>query len=153
MLLIPSDPQGDGRNVTWKRGPSNEKDLHLSYCLQNAAEQFTSEADTIQTDPSVVNVIQGEVACARPGDGPVALGSDSATTCHIVAFRDCETGKTVLAHLDSPSRVSDAIGHMLTLAVTGNVSTGAIGDHRVTFRRDAESAAVAACACATCWNL
>lgn len=60
----------------------------------------------------VVNVMQGEAATAQPGHGPVALGSDSATTCHIVAFRNPSTGRVCLAHLDSSKRIAKAVDGM-----------------------------------------
>ena len=60
-------------------------------------------------------MLQGEVAVVSPGDGPAGLGSDSATTCHIVAFRRSSTGRTCLAHLDSPHEVTAAISCMLNL--------------------------------------
>lgn len=63
--------------------------------------------------------MQGEVAAASPGDGPTGLGSDSATTCHIVAFRNPATGRTCLAHLDDPHRVAEAITSMLRLVSVG----------------------------------
>lgn len=76
-------------------------------------------------------MIQGEVAAAEPGnfDG---LGSDSATTCHIVAFRNPASGRTCLAHLDSCNRISEAIGCMLALVLSGDgqiESTGKLEDN------------------------
>ena len=61
----------------------------------------------------VLSVIQGEFAVAQPGDGPLALGSDSATTCHIVGFRNPSSGRTCLAHLDQLNGLSEAIDCML----------------------------------------
>ncbi|CAN0420863.1 unnamed protein product, partial [Laminaria digitata] len=66
----------------------------------------------------ILSVLQGEVATAQPGDGPVALGSDSATTCHIVGFRNPADGRTCLAHLDSADRVKEALESMLSLVST-----------------------------------
>lgn len=64
-------------------------------------------------------MLQGEVAAADLGDGPAGLGSDSATTCHIVAFRNPSTGRTCLAHLDSPREAAAAIACMLRLMSRG----------------------------------
>lgn len=44
---------------------------------------------------------QKEAAVVGPGDPMVMLGSEDATTCHIVIVRDVETGVTGLAHLDN----------------------------------------------------
>lgn len=63
----------------------------------------------------IVNVIQGEVAVAKPGDGPSALGSESATTCHIVGFRNPSSGATCLAHLDDWRTAANAMRQMLHL--------------------------------------
>lgn len=76
----------------------------------------------------VLCVIQGEVAAASPGDGPRGLGSDSATTCHIVAFRNPATGRTCLAHLDDPRKVGEAIASMLRLVSVGGDSDDCGGE-------------------------
>ncbi|CAM9787409.1 unnamed protein product, partial [Pylaiella littoralis] len=87
--------------------------------VQKDAEVFASSpVQTIDTS-EVICVMQGEVAAASPGDGPTGLGSDSATTCHIVAFRNPATGRTCLAHLDDPHRVAEAITSMLRLVSVG----------------------------------
>lgn len=75
----------------------------------------------------VLSVIQGEVAAAQPGDGPRALGSDSATTCHIVGFRNPASGRTCLAHLDSADRLSEVIGRMLALVTDPTQGHGDAG--------------------------
>lgn len=76
-------------------------------------------------------MLQGEVAVANhnPSDGPAGLGSDSATTCHIVAFRNPTTGRSCLAHLDSPRSVDAAVASMLRLMSTvgGSVGGGGCG--------------------------
>jgi protein N-terminal asparagine amidohydrolase len=46
-------------------------------------------------------VNQHEFAVSHPGDSSVSiLGSDDATTCHIVTVRHAESGVTCLAHVD-----------------------------------------------------
>ena len=44
---------------------------------------------------------QREMAVVAPGDNVSMVGSEDATTCHIVIIRDDHTGVTGLAHLDS----------------------------------------------------
>lgn len=75
-----------------------------------------------RTRVQIVNVIQGEVAVIKPGDGPSALGSDSATTCHIVGIRNPDTGETCLAHLDDWKTANQAVRKMLHL-VSGDTRT------------------------------
>ncbi|CAM9501600.1 unnamed protein product, partial [Scytosiphon promiscuus] len=88
--------------------------------VQANAELFASAGvRDIDTSSEILCVLQGEVAAATPGDGPVGLGSDSATTCHIVALRHPATGRTCLAHLDDPRGVDEAIGRMLRLMHVG----------------------------------
>ncbi|CAM9656568.1 unnamed protein product [Ectocarpus sp. 4 AP-2014] len=67
----------------------------------------------------VLCVLQGEVAAASCGEGPAGLGSDSATTCHIVAFRNPASGRTCLAHLDDARKVEEAVACMLRLMSAG----------------------------------
>ena len=42
---------------------------------------------------------QREMAVIAPGDNMNMIGSEDATTCHIVVIRDKHTGVTGLAHL------------------------------------------------------
>ena len=47
---------------------------------------------------------QHEVAVTHPDDPHVAiLGSEDATTCHVVIIRDPSTGVTAMAHIDGAS--------------------------------------------------
>ncbi|CAM9488135.1 unnamed protein product, partial [Hapterophycus canaliculatus] len=91
-----------------------------SHQVQAKANLFASACvQGIETSSEVLCVLQGEVAAANPGDGPVGLGSDSATTCHIVALRNPTTGRACLAHLDDPKVVDEAIGCMMRLMYVG----------------------------------
>eukprot|EP00903_Cladosiphon_okamuranus_P008080 g7792.t2 len=84
--------------------------------VQRNAEVFASSpVEVIDTSSEVLCVLQGEVAAASPGDGPLGLGSDSATTCHIVAFRNPSSGRTCLSHLDSALEAAAATASMLRL--------------------------------------
>jgi len=52
------------------------------------------------SDPCVY-VGQREAAVVAPGDSVRMLGSEDATTCHVIVLRDSHTGVTGLAHLDN----------------------------------------------------
>ncbi|CAM9518169.1 unnamed protein product [Ascophyllum nodosum] len=119
MLLVPGDAEEDGsRSYTpWQSGGRPVKadcgilDVRQ---LQNETQRFADSAvQVITTGDEVLSVIQGEFAVAQPGEGPLALGSDSATTCHIVGFRNPSSGRTCLAHLDQLNGLSEAIDCML----------------------------------------
>ena len=64
----------------------------------------------------VIYVGQREVAILNPGQnfGLRYIGSEDATTCHIITMRNPQSGKCALAHLDHvPSKGLDHIAHKL----------------------------------------
>ncbi|CAM9225097.1 unnamed protein product [Choristocarpus tenellus] len=105
----------------------------LSSELVETAERFCTTSTCVQENTiEVLRVLQGEVAMAMPGDGPESLGSDCATTCHIVAMRNPSSGQSCLAHLDSASRVTECVNRMNTLMdapVPQDSSTNATGGY------------------------
>lgn len=58
-------------------------------------------ARRVEASEPCLYVQQREVAVIAPGDDMRILGSEDATTCHIVVLRDSNTGVTGLAHLDN----------------------------------------------------
>jgi Protein N-terminal asparagine amidohydrolase len=71
-----------------------------------SAEHSSYTLQVLQRECGVINALAAS---------PAALGSDAATTCHIVAFRDPATCRTALAHLDSAATVAEAVSTLLTL--------------------------------------
>lgn len=55
----------------------------------------------VESSEACVYVGQKEAAVVAPGDRIRMLGSEDATTCHIVVLRDTNTGVTGIAHLDN----------------------------------------------------
>jgi len=55
----------------------------------------------VDASEACVYVGQKEAAVVAPGDSMRILGSEDATTCHIVILRDSHTGVTGIAHLDN----------------------------------------------------
>jgi len=55
----------------------------------------------VKAEERCVYVGQRELAMAGPEDRVEMLGSEDATTCHIVVLRDSNTNTTGLAHLDT----------------------------------------------------
>jgi Protein N-terminal asparagine amidohydrolase len=86
-----------------------------SQICTSMASQF-KKMEERQASEHTLHVLQRECAVidATPAS-PAALGSDAATTCHIVAFRDPTTCRTALAHLDNAATVADAVSTLLTL--------------------------------------
>ena len=63
---------------------------------------FSSAPRTLRAEERHVYVGQREMAVGARGDGLEILGSEDATTCHIVIMRDVssEAGVTGVAHID-----------------------------------------------------
>jgi Protein N-terminal asparagine amidohydrolase len=108
------------RGCSWQQAaPAAELAATVSsnqVCTSMASQfQKMEERQTVSTE-STLQVLQRECAVidASPAS-PAALGSDAATTCHIVAFRDPATCKTALTHLDNAATVADAVSTLLTL--------------------------------------
>jgi len=67
----------------------------------NSAKLVEKCLREVSAEERCVYVGQREVAVAGPDDRVEMLGSEDATTCHIVILRDSNTNTTGLAHLDT----------------------------------------------------
>lgn len=70
--------------------------------LKHSAESvLQQEVKQYKTLPNTVYVYQREIAVTHPDDDVVdVLGSDEATTCHILILRHTGSGVTALSHFD-----------------------------------------------------
>ena len=89
----------DGLQVT---SPISVSCLHDTYQLlkANSLSLLSRAPRQVSAEEKCVYVAQREVAVAGTEDAVELLGSEDATTCHIVILRDTNTGTTGLAHLD-----------------------------------------------------
>ena len=61
---------------------------------------------------------QHEFACTHPGDPHVSvLGSEDATTCHVVTMRNAATGATAMAHIDTAQGVKEGIRYCIKMII------------------------------------
>jgi len=67
----------------------------------NSMSVINRSVRRVEAGEKCIYVGQKEAAILTPGDRMDMLGSEDATTCHIVIVRDVETGVTGLAHLDN----------------------------------------------------
>ncbi|XP_042166604.1 protein N-terminal asparagine amidohydrolase-like [Oncorhynchus tshawytscha] len=89
--------------------PGSTVDLFARYPhLQENARVFRSKP-VVDVDPKCLLYIQQrEFAATTPADNSVAvLGSDDATTCHLVLVRHTGSGAACLAHCDGSSTWSE----------------------------------------------
>lgn len=88
--------------------PRNLRDFVSTHCCRRKSSEFTSQTVVeIRQNQGLLYVCQNEVGISVPEDENVhILGSEDATTCHILVLRNPETGKTGIAHLDRISKHS-----------------------------------------------
>eukprot|EP00092_Neocalanus_flemingeri_P071761 GFUD01088222.1.p1 GENE.GFUD01088222.1~~GFUD01088222.1.p1 ORF type:complete len:338 (+),score=87.59 GFUD01088222.1:223-1236(+) len=77
--------------------------LHTEYQLlkANSLSVLNRPAKLVGAGEKCLYVGQRELAVVAPGDNVNMVGSEDATTCHVVILRDIHTGVTGLAHLDN----------------------------------------------------
>ena len=90
----------DGQEVTTSLSVTS---LHDTFQLlkANSLSLLSRPQRLVSAEERFVYVGQREVAVAGPEDRVEMLGSEDATTCHIVILRDSNTNTTGLAHLDT----------------------------------------------------
>ncbi|XP_056606152.1 protein N-terminal asparagine amidohydrolase [Triplophysa dalaica] len=72
--------------------------------LMEHAKQFASKSPEPVDPKELLYIQQREFAATTPADNSVSiLGSDDATTCHLVVLRHTGSGATCLAHCDGSS--------------------------------------------------
>jgi len=67
----------------------------------NSISTLSRTPRQIDASEPCVYIGQKEAAVVAPGDSMRMLGSEDATTCHVVILRDTNTGVTGMAHLDN----------------------------------------------------
>ncbi|KTF84662.1 hypothetical protein cypCar_00039864 [Cyprinus carpio] len=76
--------------------------------LKESAKQFVSRSPEAVDTKQLLYVQQREFAATTPADNSVSvLGSDDATTCHLVVLRHTGSGATCLAHCDGSSTCTE----------------------------------------------
>ena len=90
----------DGYEVS---SPLPVSQLHTKYKLlkANSLSVLSRPARQVDASEKCLYVGQKEVAVVSPGDNVNMVGSEDATTCHILILRDGHTGVTGLAYLDN----------------------------------------------------
>ena len=90
----------DGQEVTTSLCA---RSLHDSFQLlkANSLSLLSRPQRLVSAEERCVYVGQREVAVAGREERVEMLGSEDATTCHIVVLRDSTTATTGLAHLDT----------------------------------------------------
>jgi len=90
----------DGFDV---ESPLSVSELHQKFQLlkANSVSLLGRPARQVEASDRCLYVGQREVGVLAPGDNIHMLGSEDATTCHVVILRDIHTGVTGLAHLDN----------------------------------------------------
>ncbi|XP_051997382.1 protein N-terminal asparagine amidohydrolase-like [Xyrauchen texanus] len=103
------------------------------------AKQFASRCQEPVDPKQLLYVQQREFAATTPADNSVSvLGSDDATTCHLVVLRHTGSGATCLAHCDGSSTwtevplIVNAVTSRSNLAKEGRLSCILLGDDRKT---------------------
>ncbi|XP_062304477.1 protein N-terminal asparagine amidohydrolase [Osmerus eperlanus] len=114
--------------------PSSTDELFTKYPhLQTNASEFRSKAFVDVDSKCLLYVQQREFAATTPADNSVAvIGSDDATTCHLVLVRHTGSGAACLAHCDGSSTWSEV--PLIVKAVTslsGPVKEGRLELHLV----------------------
>jgi len=108
MVIIIDDEKLKSIPESWTNFGSQHP--HLS----KNTEQMRQTVKTIQPSERLLYVQQREFAVVSPSDDKVdILGSEDATTCHIVVFRHTGSGAVALSHLDG-SDTEGAVQGMLS---------------------------------------
>ncbi|TSK62615.1 Protein N-terminal asparagine amidohydrolase [Bagarius yarrelli] len=90
-------------------GVTSATELFSKYShLKDNAKIFRSKPPVTVDPKCLLYVQQREFAVTTPADGSVSvIGSDDATTCHLIVLRHTGSGATCLAHLDGSSTWSE----------------------------------------------
>jgi len=99
-------------------------DLEKAYpVLAARSETLRRRPTATQRSPRLLYVLQREFAVVSPADERVdVLGSEDATTCHLLVLRHTGSGVTALAHLDGAG-MEEAVDRMIASML--EVSRGA----------------------------
>eukprot|EP00095_Tigriopus_kingsejongensis_P002487 maker-scaffold64_size435223-snap-gene-2.23 protein:Tk02487 transcript:maker-scaffold64_size435223-snap-gene-2.23-mRNA-1 annotation:"protein n-terminal asparagine amidohydrolase" len=110
---------GESGNVPMTFVPSSvEAFLKSSKWIEQEANVFKGTSPKkLKADEGVLYVNQSEFAMSHPGDPNVSiLGSEDATTCHILVLRESRTHVTALAHMDSGHGVSRMVDKLARIS-------------------------------------
>ena len=88
--------------VRVEKQPSSIGDLEQSFpVLSTRSETLYAQSPVVQSPVKLLYVLQREFAVVSPTDDKIdVLGSEDATTCHLLALRHTGSGVTALAHFD-----------------------------------------------------
>ncbi|XP_075035875.1 protein N-terminal asparagine amidohydrolase [Mixophyes fleayi] len=90
--------------------------------LKERAKELTSQSTQIFGPDGLLYVQQRELAATTPNDSSISfLGSEDATTCHILVLRHTGSGATCLAHCDgsdTEKEVADVLSSVKSLSQT-----------------------------------
>ncbi|KAL4624523.1 protein N-terminal asparagine amidohydrolase [Arapaima gigas] len=102
--------------------------------IKDSAREFHAKAPVSVDTRCLLYVQQRECATTTPADNSVSvLGSDDATTCHLVVLRHTGSGATCLAHCDGSNTWSEvslivkSVNHLSSQASEGRLELHLIG--------------------------
>lgn len=101
--------------------PTRLSDFIQKYVRPSKTEEFLAkETKSFSSKDGVVYVGQREagILCPNSSHGLKFVGSEDATTCHIVVIREQNSGKTALIHLDEVN--SSALDHVTKQVCDGS---------------------------------
>lgn len=106
--------------------------LQMSPQLQERARNLTSQPTQIVGAEGFLYVQQRELAATRPEDSTISiLGSEDATTCHIIVLRHTGSGATCLAHCDGSDSENEVAAIIQAVKSLTKTSEGRLELHMV----------------------
>lgn len=99
--------------------------------LKDGAQQFVSRTAEPVDPKHLLYIQQREFAVTTPADNSVSiLGSDDATTCHLVVLRHTGSGVTCLAHCDGSSTWTE-VPLIINAVTSSSSSSSTVKDGRL----------------------
>ncbi|KAG9477069.1 protein N-terminal asparagine amidohydrolase [Eleutherodactylus coqui] len=106
--------------------------LQTSPQLEERARNLTSQPTQVVGASGFLYVQQRELAATTPGDSLISiLGSEDATTCHILVLRHTGSGATCLAHCDGSDSESEIAAIMQAVKSLTKTTEGRLELHMV----------------------
>jgi len=99
---------------TIEKGPDSVSALEQSFPILATRSRALREAEVVtQSASNLLYVQQREFGVVTPSDDKIhVIGSDDATTCHLLVLRHTGSGVTALAHFDGCG-MEDALARMI----------------------------------------
>uniref|UniRef100_A0A2P2IFM7 Protein N-terminal asparagine amidohydrolase-like n=1 Tax=Hirondellea gigas TaxID=1518452 RepID=A0A2P2IFM7_9CRUS len=113
----------DGHEV--RKCPQSTAELFSKHAgLVSRASEWRQTGSTLVPEAGSLYVAQREFAIVRAGDNRVAMvGSDDATTCHVLVFHNRQTGAVAVAHFDGGKNEKIAIHYMVQTILESGAAT------------------------------